>query len=96
MEELKKHIYDEDNGLWYERKGDHYIPMIRLPEEDRPIGKWGRIHREYLKLTNTALLNDLILSGKLWTYLAVLNEQAQNRLDCIIAQMKEAEGIQRN
>lgn len=93
MEELKNHIYDETNGLWYERKGDYYIPMICLPEEDRPIGKQGRIYREYLKLTNTALLNDLILSGKLWTYLVYLNEQAQNRLDCIIAQMKEAEGI---
>ena len=93
MIELKKHIYDESNGLWYERKGDYYIPMLRLPEENRPIGKWGRMHREYLKEHHPLLFNDLVLSGQLWTYLADLNEQAQERLFLIIEQMKEAEGV---
>lgn len=51
------------------------------------------MHKAYLELYRPARYNDLILSGKLWTYLADLNEQAQNRLDYIIAQMKEAEGI---
>ena len=94
MTEMKKHIYDESNGLWYELIGDYYIPALTLPsEEQRPIGKWGRMHREYLREHCPILLNDLILSGQLWTYLADLNEQAQNRLHCIIAQMKEVEGI---
>ena len=93
MEELKKHIYDEHNGLHYTLVGDYYIPDLQLPEETRPIGIWGRMHKNYLEKYHPAQYNDLILSGKLWTYLADLNEQAQTRLDCIIAQMKEAEEI---
>ena len=51
------------------------------------------MNKAYLELYHPAQYNDLVLSGKLWTYLADLNEQAQNRLNCIIAQMKAAEGI---
>ena len=85
MTEMKKHIYDENNGLWYELIGDYYIPVLTLPsEEQRPIGKWGRMHRDYLKEHRPILYNDLILSGQFWTYLADLNEQAQERLSLII------------
>ena len=94
MTEMKKHIYDENNGLWYELIGDYYIPVLTLSsEEQRPIGKWGRMHRDYLKEYRPILFNDLILSGQLWTYLADLNEQAQERLSVIVEQMKEAEGV---
>ena len=94
MTEMKKHIYDENNGLWYELIGDYYIPVLTLSsEEQRPIGKWGRMHREYLKEHRPILFNDLILSGKLWTYLADLNEQAQERLSLIVDQMKASEGV---
>jgi len=94
MTEMKKHIYDESNGLWYELIGDYYIPVLTLSsEEQRPIGKWGGMHRDYLKEQRPILFNDLILSGRLWTYLANLNEQAQERLSLIIEQMKETEGV---
>ena len=94
MTEMKKHIYDESNGLWYERIGDYYIPVLTLSsEEQRPIGKWGRMHRDYIKEHRPILFNDLILSGHLWVYLVDLNEQAQERLDTIIEQMKAAEGV---
>ena len=93
MEKLKKHIHDDSNGLDYVLVGDYYIPDLQLPEESRPIGRWGRMHREYLQEYCPDRYNELLLSGKLWTYLADLDEQAQNRLDCIIAQMKEVEGI---
>ena len=94
MTEMKKHIYDENNGLWYELIGDYYIPVLTLSsEEQRPIGKWGRMHRDYLKEHRPILFNDLILSGQLWTYLANLNEQAQERLSLIIEQMKASEGV---
>ena len=94
MTEMKKHIYDESNGLWYELIGDYYIPVLTLSsEEQRPIGKWGGMHRDYLKEHRPILFNDLILSGQLWTYLADLNEQAQERLHLIVYQMKEAEGV---
>ena len=77
----------------YIRVGDYYIPDLTLPEEKRPIGKWGRMHREYLKEHKPIQYNCLLLSGKLWTYLADLNEQAQDRLERIIDQMKTAEGV---
>ena len=94
MTEMKKHIYDENNGLWYERIGDYYIPVLTLSsEEQRPIGKWGRMHRDYLKEHRPILFNALILSGQLWSYLADLNEQAQERLSLIVEQMKASEGV---
>ena len=94
MTEMKKHIYDENNGLWYELIGDYYIPVLTLSsEEQRPIGKWGRMHRDYLKEHHPILFNDLILSGRLWTYLADLNEQAKERFSLIIEQMKASEGV---
>lgn len=93
MEELKKHIYDEHNGLHYTLVGDYYIPNLQLPEEIRPIGFWGRMHKDYLEQYHSAQYNELILSGKLWTYLADLNEQAQERMNCLINQMKAAENI---
>ena len=94
MNELKPRIHDEANGLDYILAGDYYIPAIELPVDDeRPIGKWGRMHRAYLEETNPLLLNHLILTGKLHTYLADLDEQAQNRYRLIIRQMAAAEGV---
>lgn len=93
MEELKNHIYDEHNGLRYTLVGDYYIPDLQLPEETRPIGILGRMHKDYLAQYHPALYNELILSGKLWIYLAVLNEQAQERMNCLINQMKAVESI---
>ena len=81
------------NGISYMLVGDYYSPDLQLPEENRLIGIWGRIHKAYLEQCHPVRYNALILTGRLWTYLADLNEQAQNRLDCIIGQMKEAEGI---
>ena len=91
MEHLPKKTCQ--NGISYTLVGDYYIPDLQLPEENRPIGIWGRMHKDYLAQYHPALYNELILSGKLWTYLADLNEQAQDQLNCIISQMKEAEEI---
>lgn len=80
MSELKLNIHDEANGLDYVLAGDYYILVIELPEDDgRSIDKWGRIHRLYLEETNPLLLNHLTLTGKLHSYLADINEQAQGR-----------------
>ena len=80
-------------SIQYIRVGDYYIPDLELPQETRPIGKWGRMYREYLKERKPIQYNCLLLSGKLWTYLADLNEQAQDRLERVIDQMKAADGI---
>ena len=79
--------------MQYIRMGDYFIPDLELPQESRPIGRWGRMRREYLREHKPIQYNCLLLSGKLWTYLADLNEQAQDRLDRIIEQMKTAEGV---
>lgn len=93
MSELKPRIHDEDTGIDYILAGDYYIPAIELPEDDyRPIGKWGQMYRAYLEETNLLLLNHLILTGKLHTYLADPNEQAQDRCRLIIKQIAAAEG----
>ena len=97
MSELKSKIHDEETGLDYVLVGDYYIPVIELPEsDDRPIGKWGRVHRAYLEETNPLLLNHLILTGRLHPYLVDLNEQAQERYRLIIRQMMENEGVNEN
>ena len=66
MSELKPRI--TENGIDYILVGDYYIPDLKLPEEHRPIGKYGRMHREYLREVHPARLNTLILTGELWTW----------------------------
>ena len=83
MKELKPRIHE--NGMDYVLVGDYYVPDLKLPEERRPIGHWGRLHQSYLKLHRPMLYNELILSD--------LNEQAADRLDLIIRQMMKAEGV---
>lgn len=91
MEKLPK--YTHENGIDYVLVVDYYIPMLTLPEENRPIGRWGRMHQKYLKENRPGYYSSLILTGKLWTYLADLDEQAQERLDRIAEQMQAAEGV---
>lgn len=81
------------NNIEYILVGDYYIPDRKLPNEERPIGKYGWMHREYLKEHNSMMFNDLVLDGQLWTYLADLNEQTQERLSLIVEQMKVSEGV---
>ena len=81
------------NNIEYILAGDYYIPDLKLPNEERPIGKYGQMHREHLKEHNPMRFNDLVLVGQLWTYLADLNEQAQGRLSLIVEQMKVSEGV---
>ena len=82
-----------ENGIDYVLVGDYYIPDLKLPEENRPIGRWGRMHRDYIKEHKPFLYDDLVLTCQLWTYLADINEQAQSRLELIIEQMKKAESV---
>ena len=83
----------KNNSIEYVLAGDYYIPDLKLPNEERTIGKYGRMHRDYLKEHKPIRFNDLVLEGQLWTYLANLDEQAQSRLQMIIRQMQEAESV---
>ena len=91
MEELRQTI--QEHGIRYQLEGDYYLPILELPKENRPIGRWGRLHKAYLKNQRPVLYQSLLLSGKLYTVLADLNEQAAERCGLIIRQMAEAEGI---
>ena len=91
MKELKPGIHE--NGMDYVLVGDYYVTDLKLPEEHRPIGHWGRLHQSYLKQFRPMVYSDLLLSGKLHTVLADLSEQATDRLHLIIRQMAEAEGV---
>ena len=93
MKELPERIHDDTNGLDYVLVGDYYIPALRLTEESRPIGHWGRRRKAYLEEARPALYCSLLLSGKLWTHLADVDGQAQEQLDLIMEQMKAAEGV---
>ena len=88
---LKPNIHE--NGIDYTLSGNCYLPELKLPEDKRPIGRWGRLHREYLKTYRPLLYNELLLSGRLHTILADLDEQAAERCRLIVRQMTQAEGI---
>ena len=92
MSEQRKIIHDDNNGLDYVLVGDYYMPMLALPEENRPIGYWGILRKQYLKKHKSGMYSYLLLTGKLDRYLADLNEQAQEWYELIEAQMRIADG----
>lgn len=93
MSKLERIIHDNSNGLDYILVGEIYLPLIAVPEEKREIGFYGSLHRNYLKDYKSGLYSYLTLSGKLWTYLADLNEQCLERRDFLMEQIMEQEGI---
>ena len=91
---MEKYIYDNSNGLWYELHGDYYLPSLVIPEEEvHTIGIWGRKHQQYLREYRSMVYTDLVLSGRLYSYLADIDAQARNKLDLLVTQMAEKEGI---
>ena len=91
---MEKYIFDQSNGLWYELQGDYYIPCLVLDEAGTsPIGMSGRNHQQYLKEHRPMLYSDLVLSGKLYGYLADIDTQARNKLHLLVTQLAEKEGI---
>jgi hypothetical protein len=93
-QQMDKYIFDESNGLWYELRGDYYFPCLTLPaEEKQPIGILGQRHKRYLREHKQAVYTALLLSGRLNSYLADIDQQAQERLDTLVEQMKQAQGI---
>ena len=91
---MEKYIYDNSNGLWYELHGDYYLPCLTIPEEEvHTIGIWGRKHQQYLREHCSIIYSDLVLSGKLYGYLADIDTQARNKLDLLVTQLTEKEGI---
>ena len=92
---MEQYIYNEQNGLWYELRGDYYIPCLKLPaqKEERHIGVWGQRHLRYIREHKKALYTSLLTNGKLQSYLADVEEQAQELFDRLMKQRAELEGI---
>ena len=91
---MDKYIYDDKNDLWYELQGDYYIPCLILPaEKEQPIGLWGQRHLRYLKEYHRNTYTTLLTSGRLNTYLADIDKQAQERMERLTEHMKRAQGI---
>ena len=91
---MKKFIFDENNGLWYELQGDYYIPCLKLPEEEqKEIGIWGMRHLDYIKQYRKATYNRLQTEHKLYSYLYDVNSQAEEMFETLINHFKQTEGI---
>lgn len=91
---MEKQIYDEKNGLWYELHGDYYLPCLALPdEEQKPIGIWGQRHLRYIKQNKRSLYSELLNSGKLNSYLADIDQQAEEMFSLLVKQLAEKEGV---
>lgn len=93
MKKLEPIIYDTENGLDYILVGEIYLPLIAVPEETRDIGFYGSLRRNYLRDYKSGLYSYLSLTGKLWTYLADLNEQCMEQRDYLMNRMMKQEGI---
>ena len=91
---MEKTIYDESNGLWYELRGDYYIPCLTVrAQAERPIGIWGQRHLRYIRQHRRALYTELLTGGRLNTYLADVNDQAEKQMLLLTKQMAEREGV---
>ena len=95
MIELEKSTHDNANGLDYTLVNDHYLPNLTAaaPAEQHPTGRWGRLHKTYLKEQHPIRYNQLLLSGELGGYLAKLDKQSEEQLALTVRQMQEAEGV---
>ena len=90
---MEKTIF-EKVGDEFERQGDYLIPCLALPsEEEQPIGTWGQRHLDYLKQYRKVTYTNLLTSGRLNTYLADIDSQAQECFERLIEDIKQAQGI---
>ena len=95
MTTLKNPLHDSNNGLDYTMVNGYYLPNLTVaaPTEQHPTGRWGRLHKRYLKEHHPVRYNQLLLSGKLGSYLAKLDKQSEEQLALTVRQMQEAEGV---
>ena len=89
---MDKYIFDEGNGLWYERSGDYYLPCLSLPER-KGVGVWGQRYRHFLKEHRSAIYTAMLLNGILDDQVAEIDRQAEEMLDRLAEQMAAQEGV---
>ena len=89
---MDKYIYNESNGLWYERCGDYYLPCLALDEE-KPVGVWGERYRRYLKEHQRSIYDELLLNCTLDDHVAEIDRQAEEMFERLTAEMAKQEGV---
>ena len=96
--ELENNISCKQTGISYTLHGDYYLPDLKLPEdkETRFVGKYGRLHHRYLKQNQKGTYISLLTSGKLYSHLADIEEQAQIQIELLINQMAKAQDVTEN
>ena len=91
---MENRIYDENNGLWYERQGDYYLLDLELPpQEPVPLNRFGRKRLYYLKEHRRVMYTNLLMSGKLNEHLRKVQEGAQAQYDNLVEQMKKNRSV---
>ena len=91
---MEKHIYNEQTSISYTLQGDYYLPDLALPEqEDKPIGLWGQRHLRHIKQHHKVRYINLLTSGKLNSYIADVDNQAEAMLFRLVEQLAEPEGV---
>ena len=91
---MAKTIFEE-MGSTYVRQGDYFIPCLTLPaeKENKPIGIWGQRHKRYLREHKRATYTTLLTSGKLNSYLADIDEQAETMFSRLVKKLAETENV---
>ena len=90
---MTKTIFEEMGGT-YTQVGDYFLPDLILPEEEtKPVGVWGQRHKHYLKEHKRTTYITLLTSGKLNSYLADIDKQAEEMFSRLVKQMTEREGV---
>ena len=91
---MKQHFTDEKTGIRYTLQGDYYLPDLALPaEEQQPIGIWGQRHLRHLKQNRRVPYANLLTSGKLNSYLADIDKQAEEMFSRLVKQMAMRESV---
>lgn len=91
---MKERITYEKTGISYTLQGDYYLPDLALPDgEDKPISLWGQRHWRYIRQHKRLLYTNLLTRGKLYGYLADIDQQAEETFSRLVKQMAECEGV---
>lgn len=91
---MKKHIYDEANGLSYTLHGDYYLPDLVLAKDEEPTyGKYGMLRKAYLKEHKSGTYQIMLLQGKLVKHLNLVDREANERMEMLINQMAKEQEI---
>lgn len=90
---MKKHIYDESNGLSYTLHGDYYLPDLAVNEEEPTYGKYGMLRKQFLKMHRPARYQYLLMTGELIAYLNRVDQEAREQVESLMKQMVEKQGV---